>query len=75
MLTKDTKLTRLFFPNVPACDRVFGFTCGYIAVLGKDRDFVATEEYRQGWDEGKSLRFDEMVAASRFRGTSKQSGG
>jgi hypothetical protein len=64
MLTQDVRLSRLFC-NQPesVCDRVRGFFYGYNAVLGKGRDYMSSLEYSFGWDEGKSLRFDEMKAA------------
>jgi len=45
--------------------RVFGFFCGYGTILGKSKTFMNNPEYQQGWEEGKSLRFDEMKAAHR----------
>jgi hypothetical protein len=65
MLTRDPTLILWFNRSDPPCDRVFGFMCGYNAVFGKSKNFRTTEEYQQGWEEGKDLRFDEMKAAHR----------
>ena len=64
MCTNDDKLWRLFFEGSPEM-RVKGFAYGYQCVFGKGRDFLENKEYQQGWDEGKSLRFDEMKAAAK----------
>ena len=66
MLTKDPTLIKWFdHPDACVCPRVFGFYCGYDAVLGKSKTLMNNSEYQQGWEEGKSLRFDEMKAAHR----------
>jgi len=62
MCTNDDKLWKLFFEAGPD-KRVQGYAYGYNAVFGKGKDFLSDKEYQQGWDEGKSLRFDEMKAA------------
>jgi hypothetical protein len=66
MLTKDPKLACLF--DQRADKRVQGFAYGYNCVFGKSKDFLTDKEYQQGWDEGKSLRFDEMKADARAQG-------
>ena len=63
MFTKDPKLM-LWFSECRMDDRVRGFIYGYNCLFGKGKDFLANKEYQQGWDEGKSLRFDEMKASS-----------
>jgi len=60
----DNRLWELFLKDRPD-KRVQGFAYGYNCVFGKGKDFLADKEYQQGWDEGKSLRFDEMKAAHR----------
>jgi len=66
MLTKDPVLIKWFdHPGDLVSMRVFGFFCGYDTILGKSKTFMNNPEYQQGWEEGKSLRFDEMKAAHR----------
>ena len=66
MLTKDPMLIKWFdYPGDRVGMRVFGFYCGYDTVLGKSKTFMDNPEYQLGWEEGKSLRFDEMKAAHR----------
>jgi len=66
MLTKDPILMMWFdHPQDRVGMRVFGFYCGYDAVLGKSKTYMNNPEYRMGWEEGKSLRFDEMKATNR----------
>jgi hypothetical protein len=65
MLTKDLTL-HLYFAQNMYDERVFGFYCGYNTVKGKGKNYKDTPEYKMGWEEGKSLRFDEMVAKRKF---------
>jgi len=66
MLTRDPILSHWF--KIGAADnRVYGFLCGYRATYGKGKDHLPHPDYKQGWEEGKSLRFDEMVAAQKFK--------
>ena len=63
MLTKDPVLIKWFdHPNDRAGFRVIGFYYGYCAHLGKSKTYMDDPEYQMGWEEGKSLRFDEMKA-------------
>ena len=69
MLTKDPALIKWFdHPQDRVGLRVFGFYCGYDAVLGKSKTHMDNPEYQLGGEEGKSLRFDEMKAAARAQG-------
>ena len=68
MLTRDPTLIKWFDPPDGyffVSGRVYGFLCGYVATYGKNRDYSSDPEYAQGWEEGKSLRFDEMVSDHR----------
>jgi len=68
MFTKDPTLVKWFGDYGVASARVYGFLCGYNTTFGKGRDHMDSPEYRQGWEEGKGLRFDEMVASARGQG-------
>ena len=69
MLTKDPVLIKWFdHPGDRVSTRVFGFYCGYDAVLGKSKTYMNNPEYQMGWEEGKGLRFDEMKADARAQG-------
>jgi hypothetical protein len=43
-------------------DRVRGFMYGYRNSFGPAKDFLKNKEFQKGWDEGKSLRIDELRA-------------
>jgi len=43
-------------------DRIRGFVAGYFNRFGTGADFLGNGEYIKGWEEGASLRVDEMRA-------------
>jgi hypothetical protein len=53
-----SKLSDLFIPD----DRVRGFQFGYDNQFGPAKDFLTNPEFIKGWNEGASLRIDELRA-------------